>query len=112
MLEGGAAALLLFAAIVANGVGMAWVALSMDVHWQQVQGTAPSRGAVRRLRVLGALGLACGLAACLRVDHASMAVLVWIMALSAAALVVTCTLTWRPGWLKALAWLAGCEARP
>jgi hypothetical protein len=107
MLEGDAAALPLLAALVANLAGMAWLALSMDAHWEQVLGSAPSRNTLRRLRVLGALGLACGLALCLRVDHASMAVLVWIMTLTAAALVVAFTLTWRPRWLQALAWVAG-----
>ena len=106
MLEGDAAALPLLAAFLANLAGMAWLALAMDVHWQQVRGSLPSSAAVRRLRVLGTLGLGFGLTFCLRVDHASMAVLVWIMALTAAALSVAFTLTWRPRWLRVLAWVA------
>ncbi|MFO6419173.1 DUF3325 domain-containing protein [Hylemonella sp. W303a] len=95
-------AALLFAALVANGVGLAGLALAMDVHWGQVQGEeeplTPKQ--VRRLRMLGVLSLMLGLGLCLVVDHVSMAVLVWVMALAAAALAVTFTLTWRPRWLR------------
>lgn len=107
MLDGYAAALPLLAAVVANMAGMAWLALAMEVHWEQVRGTAQPRQAVRRLRWLGVFGLACGLALCLQVDHASMAALVWVMTLAAAALAVALTLSWRPRWLTGLAWMAG-----
>jgi len=33
-----------------------------------------------------------------------MALLVWVMALAGAALAVALTLTWRPRWLRLLAW--------
>lgn len=93
---------LLFAALVANGVGLAGLALAMDVHWAQVQGeeVALMPKQARRLRILGVLSLMLGLGLCLVVDHVSMAVLVWVMALAAAALAVTFTLTWRPHWLR------------
>jgi hypothetical protein len=107
MLEGGAAALSLLAAILANLAGMGWLALSMNTHWRQVRNTERSRGNARRLRILGGLALTAGLALCLWVDHASMAVLVWIMCLTVAALTTAFTLTWRPNWLKPLAWVAG-----
>jgi len=99
-------ALMLAAALAANVAGLGWLALAMDVHWQQVRGRAPqTRAMVRLLRVLGVLGLAGSLALCLAVDHASMASLVWVMALAAAALVVAFTLTWRARWLGVLvAW--------
>ena len=48
------------------------------------------------LAIAGSLGL------CLAVDHASMAALVWVMALAAAALVVAMALSWRPHWLRLL----------
>jgi len=95
---------LLAAALLANLAGLGWLALAMDVHWEQVRGAAPHPPAlVWRLRVLGVLGLAGSLALCLAVDHASMAFLVWIMALAASALAIAFTLTWRARWLRVLA---------
>lgn len=98
--------LLLCAALAAAVAGMGWLALAKDVHWEQVCGAArpPSTAQLRRMRWLGSAGLAASLALCLAVDHASMAALVWAMALAAAALLVTFTLSWRPQWLR---WLAG-----
>jgi hypothetical protein len=97
-------ALLLLAAYAANVFGMGWFALGLDVHWRQVHGDAPRTPAtVRRLRLLGALGLFASLALCVAVDHATMASLVWIMALAAAALTIAFTLTWRAHWLRVLA---------
>lgn len=95
--------LLLGAALLAALAGMGWLALAMEVHWQQVCGAAPQPAArVRLLRVLGTMALAAALGLCLAVDHASMAALVWVMALAAAALTVALTLTWRPHWLRVL----------
>ena len=96
--------LLLSFALVCSIVGLAWLALAMEVHWQQARGTHghPGRGTVTGLRSLGAVALLASLLACLGADHASMAVLVWVMSLAAAALVVALTLAWRPRWL---AWL-------
>ena len=97
-------ALMLGAALAANITSLGWVALSMEVHWEQVHGNEPlSRSAVRTLRWLGAAGLAAGLGFCLVVDHASMAALVWFMALAGAALTIAFTLSWRPRVLRVLA---------
>ena len=96
-------ALLLGAAVLAALAGMGWLALAMDVHWEQACGAAaqpPAR--VRLLRVLGMLALAASLGLCLAVDHASMAALVWVMSLAAAALAVAMALSWRPHWLRLL----------
>jgi len=96
-------ALMLLAAVAASVAGMGWLALAMDVHWEQVRGDAPRRPAcVACLRALGALALAASLALCLAVDHPSMAALVWVMALAAGALAVAMTLAWRPHWLAVL----------
>lgn len=99
-------ALMLAAALLSALAGAAWLALSMENHWRQVRGgQAASAGTVRLLRVLGALALGAALLICLRVDHASMAVLVWLMSLAAAALLVAFTLSWRPRLLAPLvAW--------
>jgi len=98
-------ALLLWAALAANVAGLGWLALAMDVHWQQVRGstTPPSSGTMKLLRVLGAASLVSSLLLCLCVDHASMAALVWVMTLACAALAIAFTLSWRPGWLRLLA---------
>ena len=86
MSEGLMDALLLAAAFAASLAGMGWFALAKDVHWEQVHGDMPQPdGKVRLLRWLGASGLAASLGLCLAVDHASMASLVWIMTLAAAA---------------------------
>lgn len=96
-------ALLLFAALLANLLGMVWLALAMDAHWRQVRAGTPWRPATaKRLRAAGVAALAASLACCLRVDHASMAVLVWIMTLAAAALAVAFALAWRARWLGKL----------
>jgi hypothetical protein len=82
-------------------VGFAWLALAMESHWQQVGGGTepPGTRTVWMLRVAGALALLSSLLACLRADHASMAALVWVLMLAAAAMTVALTLTWRPHWL-------------
>jgi hypothetical protein len=100
-------ALLLVLAVAANVAGLGWLALAMDVHWEQVRGSVPAtRGTVRLLRVLGVSGLAVSLLLCLRVDHASMAALVWFMTLAGAALAIAFTATWRARWLGLLvAWV-------
>lgn len=95
--------LLLLAALLANLLGMGWLALAMEPHWRQVRGDAArTRATTVRLRVLGALALMASLALCLRVDHPSMAVLVWVMALAAAALAIAFVLSWRARWLRVL----------
>ena len=103
MHESMTAPLLLLAALLSSLAGMGWLALSMPVHAQQVWGAALSTGTVRLLRVAGALALAAALVLCLAVDHATMASLVWVMGLTAAAVSVAMTLSWRPHWLR---WLA------
>lgn len=99
--------LLLAAAMVVCICGMAWFALSLDAHWRQLRLLSPSRALVRQLRLLGWSSMVISLLLCLAADHASMAALVWVMTLAAAALVVAFTLAWRPSLLAPLiAWVA------
>lgn len=94
---------ILAGAALASVVGFAWLALAMDTHWQQVHGQAAKPALSRRLlRVFGALLLAASLALCLLADHASMAVLVWVMLLAGAAVLIAFVLAWRPRWLRPL----------
>lgn len=98
---------MLIAAVISNAVGLAWLALAMDTHWQQVRGPQrPTLGAARILRTLGALALLLSLVLCFKADHASMAPLVWVMALAAGALAIAFVLAWRPRILLPLiAWM-------
>lgn len=101
-------ALMLLAALLAAVAGMGWLALAMQVHWEQACGDVPCAPRNRAcLRVLGGGGLTASLALCLAVDHASMATLVWVMSLAVAAASVAFTLAWRARWLRALAWVTG-----
>ena len=103
MHESASATWLLAGALACAFAGMAWLALSMPVHACQVWGRDPAPARLRPLRPAGAAALAASLLLCLQVDHASIAVLVWLMALSGAALAVAMLLSTRPGWLRPLA---------
>jgi hypothetical protein len=95
-------------AFIASTVGFAWIALAMEAHWSQVRGAAPrGRSGPGVLRALGAAAIVASLFACLRADHASMAALVWVMLLAAAALTIAFALSWRPRWLALLVGWAG-----
>lgn len=99
---------LLSFAILASVAGMGWLAMSMQVHAQQTWNHAPSPMALKVLRWLGSAALLTAFALCLSADHATMAVLVWFMALAGAALSIAFTLSWRPHWLRVLApWIRG-----
>jgi hypothetical protein len=78
--------LLLFVAFLQAFVGMAWLALAMPVHWQQVHDTRPlPHWRTLVLRVTAAVALSASGCACLNVDHPSIAVLVWVMLLAVSA---------------------------
>jgi hypothetical protein len=84
-------------------LGCSWFALSKDVHWRDAIGTAAlSRRVQFRLRMLGATALLVSLTLCLSVDHASIAALVWIMMIAAAAMLVAFALSWKAHWFAAL----------
>jgi hypothetical protein len=87
---------LLFGAFLATLAGMGWLALAMNVHWKQVCEGLLSTKRVIALRSMGGLALFFSLLLCLGVDHASMAVLVWIMLLAVAAVSIAFTLALRP----------------
>lgn len=100
--------LLLAGAVLLNIAGFAWLALARDAHWKQVRGSGtPTPGARVLLRVAGSIAFLLSLILCNLPDHATIAFLVWVMALTASALLVAFTLTWRPSWLRPLSWLAG-----
>lgn len=88
-------ALLLVAACLASYGGFACLALSMPEHWEQWGGGSQRAAARRWLRSagLGLLALAYGL--CVWRDGLSFGSLLWTVLISAAALAVAFTLTWR-----------------
>lgn len=97
------AAVLLSCALLVSVISMGWLALSMQVHAQQVWGRETSVLTTRALRWLGGAGIVAALALCLAVDHATMATLVWVMAVTGASLLIAFTLSSHPHWLRALA---------
>jgi len=95
--------LLLAGAVLFSITGFAWLALAMDPHWKQVHGSSqPTPRARILLRVAGSSALLLSLILCNRADHATIASLVWVMALTAGALLVACMLAWQPRWLWVL----------
>lgn len=83
-------------------LGMAWLALAMDVHWAQCRGItlAESRPPSSKLRLLGTTSLFASLLICLLVDRPSIAVLVWVMLMTAAAVLIAWGLSKLPRVLK------------
>lgn len=103
MPESNHAALLLSCALLVSVASMGWLALSMQVHAQQVWGHETSARSARALRWMGGIGIVAVLALCLAVDHATMATLVWVMAVTGASLLIAFTLSSHPRWLRVLA---------
>jgi Protein of unknown function (DUF3325) len=94
--------MLIFAQVL-SVIGMGWLALALDAHWEQVFGPRPRlRVTSGLLQIMGAAALANSLMACFWADHPTMAPLVWIMGLAAAALSIAMLLAWRPRWLGVL----------
>lgn len=92
-------------------LGMSWLALSLEVHWRQVAKPhwSRSQAQVTGVRVAGILSLLTSLVLCLLADHPSMAILVWLMMLTSAALAVALALTWCAHRLRFLLWVAACR---
>lgn len=84
--------------------GMAWLALAMTVHWEQVmQRPADEATGLRRGgRLAGMAALTLALLACLMSDPPAMAVLVWVMLIAAAALTIALWLAWHARSLRFL----------
>ncbi|HEX4878225.1 MAG TPA: DUF3325 domain-containing protein [Limnobacter sp.] len=89
-------------------VGMAWLALSMDVHWSQVKAIAlhESEPPRRMLKALACTSLCAALLACWMADRPSIAVLVWVMLVIVSAVAVALQLSRAPKLLN-LVWPSG-----
>ena len=94
---------LLAFALFASLAGMGWLAMANKAHWAQIRKGRPiSTVIAHRLRWQGGIAMVVSLVLCLWVDHPTMAVLVWVMLLAAAALTIAMILTWRARWLRVL----------
>ena len=102
MHEGGATLWLLAAAVCAFA-GMVWLALAMPMHALQAWGRLPPVAQLKRLRWMGGAAVLLALGCCLGCDHATMAVLVWVMLLAATAIATAFVLASRPRSLRLLA---------
>ncbi len=92
---------LLMLAVIMGVASFAWLALAMDVHWKKVQeGRNTAAHPAKVLRAMGWVGLLVTAILCFMADRPSMAVLVWIMLLAAAAPSVGMMLSWRPQLLR------------
>ncbi|MYM33557.1 DUF3325 family protein [Duganella sp. FT94W] len=88
---------MLLLACAASYGGFACIALAMPDYWERAGGdTARHAPRRRRLRYGGAALLALSLAACLWRDGPGFGALLWGVLLTAGAIAVAFTLTWRP----------------
>ena len=96
--------LYLSAAAVLSVLGMAWLALSMEVHWAQGKQIPLAESHPPRvlLKVLGFLALLISLVVCMVVDRPSIAALVWIMLMVGSAVAVAFALANRPAVFKVM----------
>lgn len=95
-------ALWLIAAFITLLTGMGWFALSMQIHWEQVFNMTARKSPRWLLRIQGCVALLMSAVFCGIADHPSMAVLVWVLLLSAAAFVVAMLLSGYPVVLRIL----------
>ncbi len=86
-------------------------ALAQPPHWRAVTQAASPACAPRRARGPAAALLAVALAWLLLTEGAGFGVPLWVMLGSAAALALSLTLSWRPGWLRPLARLLDTALR-
>ncbi|WP_343729763.1 DUF3325 domain-containing protein [Duganella sp.] len=94
-------AVLLLLAGLASYTGFACIALAMPDYWERAGGDSAGHAPLRRpLRASGGLLLCLALALCLWRDGASFGSLLWMILLTAGAIAVAFTLTWRPQLLR------------
>lgn len=93
-------AMWLIAALLTAVVGMGWLALSYESHWQQVFPKSASKPQLLRLKAAGWSFLVISGMCCLAADHPSMAVLVWVMLLTVSAVAVAMLLSRQPDLLR------------
>lgn len=101
-------AVLTFLVATVSYLGLALLALSQHAHWRAVTGGAsPCSVRARGLRVLATLKLMLALVLSWHAHGPAFGSLLWVMLVSAAAMAVAFTLSWRPRALACLAPLLG-----
>jgi hypothetical protein len=88
-------------------------ALGQSVHLKSVDPLAPvpAPSGQKRHKLLATSLLAGAFAPLFATQGGSFGFLLWVMLLSAAALSLSFTLSWRPGWLQPIARLVACIRR-
>jgi hypothetical protein len=98
--------LLTISASLVSFVGFSWIALTVGAHWKQVGiQTALTSSMRRRLRLKGTLSLLLALVLCMGANPPGMAILLWFLILSLAAMTVSMVIAWRPRSLCVLIFL-------
>ncbi|MCX4192552.1 DUF3325 domain-containing protein [Methylophaga sp. OBS1] len=92
----------LITAAVTALLSMGWLALAYETHWQQVFPASKTLPNSKRLKTTGWFFLLLSALCCLRADHPTMAVLVWVMLLAVTAFTVAMILSRRPVLLKTI----------
>ncbi|MES2950146.1 MAG: DUF3325 family protein [Pseudomonadota bacterium] len=94
-------------ALLLNLLGFALLALSQPRHRERVYGSNQAVALVfTRHRAIGFIAISLSLPACLISQGGSFGTLLWVLAMTAAAMAVAFTLTWRPLWLRGVGHLA------
>ena len=93
--------------LMTSWLGFCCLALAMSRHWTQVtDAVEPSPARRKHLRMTGYSALTISLILAVGTEGASFGSLLWVMALTMGAAAVASILTWRPHWLRPLAWVA------
>lgn len=93
-------AMWLSAAVVTVIVGMGWLALAYQSHWQQVFPTNQHQPNSVALKWAGWSFLLMSGVCCFIADHPTMAALVWVMLLAVSAMLVAIILSHQPALLR------------
>ena len=90
-------------AALSSYLGFALIALSQERHWSHVTGRDEVPARPRLNAALGTVLLFIALLLALRSQGVSFGSLLWVMLVSAGAVAVALTLSWRPAWLRPIA---------
>jgi hypothetical protein len=92
------------AGFMAAWLGFALLALSQQRHFVHVhKSNVPAAHVIYARRAIGFIAIGANLVCCMASQGASFGALLWVLSLSAAAMAIALTLTWRPHWLYCLA---------
>lgn len=88
-------------------LGFALLALGQERHADRVsESNRPLAHTSQSQRAIAFGAIALGLPCCMASQGGGFGSLLWVVLMSAAAMAVAFTLTWRPHWLRPLAWTA------